>query len=174
MKLYSIQTIKSIKVVISDYISTPGKITTAVAIKIMEKHTFGLSKSSLRNIFSMIMNDLVKAGKAHKEHRGAWMILESHNPRDIEIGSGGKAPKYIKQEFAPVVFDPQLNAFLNPPKPTPEVDVYNELRKLKGIEKTRWQDHAIILCMKAGVSLTKLINYINEKRNGGAIEGCRA
>lgn len=169
MKLYSIQTIKSIKVVISDYISTPGKITTGVAIKIMEKHTFGLSKSSLRNIFSMIMNDLVKAGMAVKEHRGAWMITERHNPRDIEIGSGGKAPKYIKEEFKPVVFDPQLNAFLNPPKATPEVDVYNELKKLKGDERKRWQDHAIVLCMKAGVSINKLINYVNEQREVRAV-----
>lgn len=158
-------TIKAVKVIVDDYISKQGLVTTGQSLRIIENHThFGLSRSTIRNIFSMIMADMVAAGRAEKSHRGAWIILKENKPAEVVLGSGGLCPQFVKKEYGPVTFNPQLNAWLNPPKPTPEVDVYNELKKLKGAEKTRWQDHAIVLCMKAGVSLTKLINYINEQR----------
>jgi len=171
-KSYKLQTVQAVRFLIKDQLNHVCTFTVGQAVRHIEKHSLiDVSRSTIRNIIGIIMADMVKAGRAEKLHRGAWAIKEYNNPMDLQLGSSGQPmPKFLVNELQPVVFNPSLTKFLDPPKPTPEVDIYNELKKLKGQEKSRWDQLAIKMCMEANISITRLINYINEKRNHRAVE----
>lgn len=157
MKSYKLTTVQAISFLLRNYLSQPGRKTSGEALRIVQSNSFLVGPSSARNIITEIMNELVKNGKAKKLYRGTWEVQAIETSLD-----------YIPRDFAiskkPVVFDPKLTAFLDPPKCTKHVEVYNELKKLKGDQRSRFMEYATILCDKAGISIKRLINYINEQR----------
>lgn len=163
MKLYKIATINAVKFILRDYLSKPGRKTTGEALRIVEANTLGVGRSTCRNIITGVFDEITKEGAAKKLYRGTWEVLD-------ENGCVAPASEVIKKVKVdqPVVFDPQLVKFLDPPKCTKHVEVYNELKKLK--DKSKFFDMAIVLCDKAGISINRLINYIYEVKQARDIE----
>lgn len=171
MKAYNLETIAAIRFILKDYLRSP-LVKTGPAQELIEaKSHIGLRRSTVAQIFSSIMEDFVKAGRAVKLHRGCWQMVQFESDIVPEIDQAVPVeahvpPKRKRKQRAeviqPVVFDPKLTEFLNPKPCMKHVEVYEKLKKIK--DKTRFAEEAIVLCGEAGIPLKRLINYINEQR----------
>lgn len=141
---YNLETVEELKTKVSPLLSFYGEVRSRDAVRMAKDKGMAMANSTLSNLFHIIMDEMVNQRRAVFICNGRWNIL---------------LPIAAVEKKDTVYHLPYENK-----GPLPEEVIYGELKKVAKLGDKSFNKLAITMCADNGISIDKLVNYINNAR----------